>query len=245
MIHTSETALNPVAGEASIGAAGGRGALLAGVGAIAFSVSTVVAIIAANAPGSNYTASDVSDYLAKGHRIAVIVVMHLALLGVVGLICLLAHLRDTVSVVPENRNAADIVWGTGIAAAASFALGWAVVGGQVIAHLEGGSGLVIAPPVTHLIGELGVVFIFGSGAILLGCAMIVAMLSSRTMFPAWLRRLTIVAGVCGIAGLAFFPFFVLMVWGVVMGVWLLRAGRAAQHKPAFAGASITSRAHPD
>lgn len=242
MIHKSETAHNPVAGEAPLEAASGRSA---GVGAIAFSVLTVVAILAANEPGSNYTTSDVTDYLAKSHRITVIVVMHLALLGMVGLICLLAHLRNIISVVPENRTAADIVWGTGIAAAASFAVGWAVVGGQVIAHLEGGSGLVIAPPVTHLIGELGVVFIFGSGGILLGCALIVAMLSSPTIFPAWLRRLTMVAGVCGIAGLAFFPFFILMIWGVVIGAWLLTTGRAAQRKLALEGASITSRAQPD
>ena len=53
--------------------------------------------------------------------------------------CVLAHLRDTLAASPERRRAASIVWGTGIAAAACFAIGWGVDGGQIFAHWEGGS----------------------------------------------------------------------------------------------------------
>jgi hypothetical protein len=204
---------------------GRSGARLAGAGAIAFGVLTVVALTVANTPGGNYSASKVADYLAHGHRVTVIVAMHLGLLGVLGLICLLAHLREAISVVPENRRAGSIVWGTGLAAAASFAIGWGVAGGQVIAHLEGGSDIVVPSAITYLISEVGVVFTFGSGAILLGFALIVLMLNSGTVFPTWLRRLTLVAGVCGIAGLAFFTFFVLMICLAVLGVWLLASAR--------------------
>jgi hypothetical protein len=204
---------------------GRSGAVLGGAGAIAFSVSTLVGVVVANTPGGNYSASNVAQFLAHGHRVAVIVVAHLALLGVLGLICLLAYLRDAISVVPENRRAGSIVWGTGLAAAASFAVGWGVIVGQVIAHLEGGKDIVIPPAVTYLISEIGVVFIFGCGAMLLGFALIVLMLSSRAVLPVWLRRLTLVAGVCGITGLAFFPFFVLMLLVAVVGAWLLTATR--------------------
>ena len=31
----------------------------------------------------------------------------------------------------------------------------------------------------------------------------------------------------GVAGLAFFTFFVLMLWGIAIGVWLVLAGRRA------------------
>src|SRR5439155_23879293 len=120
----------------------------------------------------------VADYLAKGHRVAVIVGMYLGLLAVLGLICLLAHLRDAVNVAPGNERAATIFWGTGLAAGASFAVGWGLVGGQVFAHLEGGSGVAIPPAVTYLISEVGVIFIFGSGAALLGFALIALMLGS-------------------------------------------------------------------
>jgi hypothetical protein len=212
---------------------GKSGALLGGAGAIAFSVLTVVGVTVANAPGGNYRASNVTSYLAHGHRVAVIVVMHLALLGVLGLIYLLAYLRDVLSAVPESRRAGSIVWGAGLAAAASFAIGWAVVGGQVVAHLEGGSNIVIPSAITYLLSEIGVMFIFGSGAILLGFALIVLMLNSRNVLPAWLRRLTLVAGVCGIAGLAFFTFFALMFLLAVVGVWLVATARRSS-SPALA-----------
>lgn len=200
---------------------GKSGALLGGAGAIAFGVLTIVAVTMENAPGGGYSEASVVDYLARGHRVAAILAMHLALLAVLGLIWLLAYLREAISVAPENRRAAGIVWGTGLAAAASFAIGWGVLGGQVIAHLEGGSAIVIPPATTYLISEVGVVFIFGSGAILLGFALIALMLNSRGVFPAWLRWLILVAGVCGVAGLAFFTFFVLMLSLAVIGVWLV------------------------
>ena len=214
------------------------GAFVGGAGAIAFSVSTLAGVTVANAPGGNYSASNVADYLARGHRVAVIVVTHLALLGVLGLICLLAQLRETISAAPENRRAGSIVWGTGLAAAASFAIGWGVVGGQVIAHLEGGSQIAVPPAITYLISEIGVMFIFGCGPILLGFALIVLVLNSRTVLPTWLRRLILLAGVCGIAGLAFFTFFVLMILLAVVGAWLLVTARRSTSPAVVAQPSL-------
>jgi hypothetical protein len=200
-------------------------AISAGVGGIAFSVSTLVAVTVINAPGGNYSASQVADYLTRGHRVPVIVAFHLALLGLFGLIVLLAHLRETIADVVGNRRAGSIVYGTGVAAAACFAIGWGVLGGQVVAHLEGGSAIAISPAVTYLLSEIGVVCIFGCGAILLGLALIALVLTSGTILPVWLRRLTVVCGLCGIAGLAFVTFFVLMLWGIAIGAWLIVAGR--------------------
>jgi hypothetical protein len=208
MFQTSEHALS-------------RRAIGAGFGGIAFSVLTLVAVQVSNAPGGNYSASQVAEYLARGHRVGVIVVFHLALLGLLGLISLLAHLRDTL----ENRRAGSIVWGTGLASAACFAVGWGIVGGQVIAHLEGGQAIAISPATTYLISEIGVVFIFGCGAILLGLALIILTLSAGAFLPAWLRWLTLACGIAGVAGLAFFTFFVLMLWGIAIGAWLIAAGR--------------------
>jgi hypothetical protein len=185
--------------------------------------------VSANPPGGSYRASDVATYLAEGHRITVLVAMHLGLLGVVGLICLLAHLRAMLDDGRLDRRAASVFWGTGLAAAASFAVGWGVVGGQALAHLEGGSGVVIAPAVTHVIGQLGVTFIFGSGSIMLGFALIVLMLNSRAIFPTWLRWLTLFAGLCGVAGLAFFTFFVLLICLIVISTWVLATNRSTSH----------------
>ncbi len=161
-------------------------AAVAGVGAIAFGVLTFLAFSLANPPGSTYRASDVASYLAKGHRVVVIVAMYLGWLGVVGLICFLVHLRGYVG---DDGMAAGVFWGTGVAAAASFALGWCVDGGQIIAHLEGGKRLSVPPGVTHLISEVGsVLFIFGSGSAMLGFALIALVLASRSTLPGWCRR---------------------------------------------------------
>lgn len=107
---------------------------------------------------------------------------------------------------------------------ACFAVGWGITGGQVIAHLEGGRSIAIPPTLTYLISEIGVVFIFGCGAILLGLALIVLARSGRAVLPGWLYWLTLICGVAGIAGLAFFTFFVLMLWGLAAGTGCSRPG---------------------
>jgi hypothetical protein len=198
----------------------GRNPLWAGIGAIAFSISTIAALVIANPPGGNYSASIVSDYLASGHHIAVLIAMHLALIGLVGLITMLAHLRDVLPV----GTARTAFWGTGIAAAAAFAAGWSIVGGQVVAHWEGGSAITIPLAVTYLVSEIGVVLIFGAGAVLLGCALLVLVLNARGLLPSWLRWTTAAAGIAGIGGLAFVTFFLLMLWGIAVGVWLVVGG---------------------
>jgi hypothetical protein len=203
----------------------GRNPLWAGIGAIAFSTSTVAALVIANPPGGNYSASNVTDYLASGHRIAVLIVMHLALIGLVGLISMLAHFRD---MLPAG-TARSAFWGTGVAAAGAFAVGWSIVGGQIVAHWEGGSAIKIPLAVTYLISEVGAVLIYGAGAVMLGSALIVLVLNTRGLLPSWLRRMTLGAGIAGIAGLAFITFYLLMLWGVVVGVWLVtRAVRSAE-----------------
>ncbi len=201
-----------------------RKATGAGLGGIAFSVFTLAAVQVSNAPGGSYSASGVAAYLSRGHRIPEIIVFHLALLGLLGLIVLLAQLREAVGAA-GNLRAAQVVWGTGVASVASFAIGWGIVGGQVVAHLEGGRAISVSPAVTYLFSEIGVVFIFGCGAILPGFALIVLMLNSGGILPTWLRSLTLVCGIAGVAGLAYFTFFVLMLWGIGMGVWLVLAGR--------------------
>jgi hypothetical protein len=199
-----------------------RNTLSAGLGGIAFSVLTLVAVIVANAPGGDFSTSQVADYLASGHRVPVIIVFHLALLSLVGLVALLAHLRESLP-----SRAASIVWGIGLSATACFAIGWGITVGQVIAHLEGGNAIAISPALTYLISQIGVVLIFGCGAVLLGLALIVISMNARALLPGWLRWTTLACGIAGVAGLAFFTFFLFMLWGLAAGLWLLGSGRRA------------------
>jgi hypothetical protein len=198
---------------------------LAGVGSIAFSVLTIVGLALANPPGGTYKASDAAKYVAKGHHVAVFASVYVLLLAVLGLLLLLAYLRDLLSAAPDGERVARIFWAMGIGAATSFAVGWAIVLGNAIAHAFGGSGVVVDPAVTYLASELGFSVVFGPAAILLGFALIAFVIGGRALVPAWLRWSTLVAGVAGVVSLAFFPAALVLLWGIVMGIWLLVPNR--------------------
>jgi hypothetical protein len=198
---------------------------LAGVGSIAFSVLTIVGLALANPPGGTYKASDAVKYVAKGHHVAVFASVYVLLLAVLGLLLLLAYLRDLLSAAPDGERVARIFWAMGIGAATSFAIGWAIVLGNAIAHAFGGSGVVVDPAVTYLASELGFSVVFGPAAILLGFALIAFVIGGRALVPAWLRWSTLVAGVAGVVSLAFFPAALVLLWGIVMGIWLLVPSR--------------------
>jgi hypothetical protein len=198
---------------------------LAGVGSIAFGVLTIVGLALTNPPGGTYKASDAAKYVAKGHHVAVFASVYVLLLAVLGLLLLLAYLRELLSAAPDGERVARIFWAMGIGAATSFAIGWAIVLGNAIAHAFGGSGVVVDPAVTYLASELGFSVVFGPAAILLGFALIAFVIGGRALVPAWLRWSTLVAGVAGIVSLAFFPAVLVLLWGIVMGIWLLVPSR--------------------
>ena len=45
-----------------------KSAITAGIGSVTFSILTMAALMASNSPGGNYTPSQVTNYLAHGHR---------------------------------------------------------------------------------------------------------------------------------------------------------------------------------
>lgn len=207
-----------------------RTTVLGGVGGIAFGVLTILALFIASPPGGSYKASDAASYVARGHRAGVFVATYLVLIGVLGLVCLLARLREAVSVAAEDHGVAlSIFWGTGLAAAASFAIGWCISFSLPLAYAfaTGGDPFSIRPREVYAINEIGDVIVFGGAGILLGMALIALALGARATLPAWLRWLTLIAGVLGFASLAYFPWFALPIWSVVVGVWLLASGRAS------------------
>jgi hypothetical protein len=197
--------------------------VVAGIGALAFSVLTIIALLITNPPGGSYSEHDATKFVSHGHHAAVFVAVYLVMLAIVGLICLLAYLRDVTLAALEGELITRIFWGTGLAAAACIAAGWGIVFGNAIAHAFGGKGVVIAPPVTYLVSELGSALIWGPGAFLLGIALIVLMVGSRGAWPAWLRWATLIAGLGGVASVAFFPSALVILWGIVVGIWLLAA----------------------
>ena len=203
-----------------------QGSILAGAGAIAFGVGTVVGTFGGS-PGGSYDDSTVAEYVKIGHFPTVVVTGYVALFGVLGLICLLAYLRATISVDPHNL-AASIFWGIGLAAAASMAVSWGLVTGVALAAAEGGSAATVAHPVTYVLSDTSLNVLFGSGGIMLGFALIALVLGSGATFPRWLRWFTLVAGVLALGAPFFFPAFAIPIWGIVIGIWLVATGRGSQ-----------------
>lgn len=202
------------------------GSTVAGAGAITFGVLTVVGTLG-GAPGGSYDESNVADYVSSGHFPTVVVTGYLALIGVLGLICLLAYLRERISVEPGRKLAASIFWGTGLAAATSFAVSWGLVAGIAVAAAEGGTAASVSHPVTYVISDTSLNVLFGSGGVLLGFALIALVLASRGQRPNWLRWVTLIAGVLATGAPFFFPAFAIPIWGIVIGVWLVASGRVA------------------
>jgi hypothetical protein len=201
---------------------------IAGVGALAFSVLSFAAVTLVNNPGGGYAESTVTDYLAASHFPVVLLGLCLGLLGVVGLLCLLSYLRELIGTGDNEQQLGNVFWGTGVASAACFAVGWGFIAGQPVAHAEAGSVLAIPPTVTHLISETGgSVMIYGAGSMLLGLALAILFLKPAAL-PTWLRWLTLIAAIAAFAGLAFFTFALVLLWGLVVGTWLLIADRRRQ-----------------
>jgi len=96
-----------------------------------------------------------------------------------------------------------------------------------VAIAYGGSNeVMIDPKVTYVLAQVGWVIMFGVGGTFLGLTLIALMLGSRQTLPAWLRWFTLIAGVLGLASMAWIPHFALLLWSLVIGVWLIAAGRA-------------------
>lgn len=213
-----------------------QGSTLAGAGAIAFGVLTVIGTFGGS-PGGSYHESTVRDYVSIGHFPIVVVTGYLAMLGVLGLICLLAYLREVIAFDGGRKLAASIFWGTGLAAAASFAVSWGLVTGIAVSAAEGGSAASVPHPVTYVLSDASLNVLFGSGGILLGFALIALVLSSRGRLPNWVRWLTLAAGVLAIGAPFFFPAFAIPIWGIVIGVWLIARGSDSRQRLAAQRAS--------
>lgn len=197
----------------------------AAVGSIAFGVLTPVAIIVGGPMGGSYAAADVANYISSSHVVVAGAMALCGLVGVAGLICLGAFLRQRA----ETENPGSIwpqtLWGLMLGAAICFAVSWGIFVSQPIGNNEAGTNLKVPPTITYAIGISGDEVVFESAATLLGFALILMAITNLPRLPAWLRWSTLAVGVLGITSLAFFTFFPLLIWAIVMGVWLLVGGR--------------------
>lgn len=198
---------------------------VAGIGAVAFGVLTFAALMLENAPGGTFRFSHIADYVAKGHRPAVFVATYLAIVAMVGLALLLTWLRDAL---PEGTRSS--VFSTlSMAGMATWIAGWGVGASVPIVMGYGGSQERVPPTVTYLLATGGWAVMAG-GAALIGLALLTLTLAPSAL-PGWARWATLVAGIAALAAYAWFPFFLVYLWSVVIGLWLVVSQRDRVTQP--------------
>lgn len=203
------------------------GRRLAGAGGIAFVVSLVVGFTLFGPKGGRYSAVEVASFVEQTST-SFIISIGLMVISVSGLIVLMAHLSET-SFGEGGRGRAS--WATSLLAAVSFLIGW----GLYLAPSSSiGSGdPALDPGITYTFMSAGMVVLFGVGGITLGIALVTLAAGGRAL-PVWVRAFTGLAGITALVTWAFLvalqwspnqwlpgPFYVVILWGLVMGIWLL------------------------
>jgi hypothetical protein len=181
-----------------------------------FAVLWIGGVILAAPPGGNYSAKDLHDFTASGHRSAVIIGLIVSLLGVLGLALLLSYLL-------RSSGAGDVATLLGIVSLVGFALGSVVIDAVPMGLANGGRA--IPGPEVYMFTQLGFALAWGVGGTFLGLTLLLLAVPRGVELPSWLRYLTIAAGVLAVASLAFFPFFLLPIWALAAGIWLLLSSR--------------------
>lgn len=206
---------------------------LGGMGGIAFAVALVVGFTFFGPRGGFYAASAVDSFVDQ-RATNIIISVYLFAVSTMGLCMLMAYLSETeLSAGRHDR----LAWGTSLLAAASFLIGWGIYFAPSIAVLSGGP--TIDPAISYTFLSAGMIILFGVGGLLLGSALLTLAIASREA-PMWVRALNALTGLSALFSFAFIlvsrwspnqwlpvPFYLVVLWGIVLGVWLLVSPRPA------------------
>jgi hypothetical protein len=200
---------------------------VAGVGGIAFAVSLVAGFSLFGPNGGHYAVAAISNFVAQSAT-SFIASVYLFVASIIGLIVLMAHLCQTCFGVDRHDR---IAWGASLLAVAAFLLGWGLYLAPSTSVMAGGPA--IDPAISHTFISAGFVILFGVGGILLGVALVTVAIGGRAA-PMWFRSFSGLTGFFALVSWAFVlathwspnqwmpvPFYVVVLWGLVTGVWLL------------------------
>ena len=190
----------------------------AGVALLVFTLGTFAALTMAAAPAGNYDLSQIHGYLAPGARVTIFAG---AVIGVLAAVALLYYLSALRTGMPPGRGR-DLLWGTGIAAAATAAVGWLIGAAIPIAYAQGGGHVSLTPSVVYTFGVVSSGMIYGPAMLFTGIAVLIAARQLKTA-PRWWQVLGYIGGTCATLSIAYFPYYLFAAYGLVVGAWGLLA----------------------
>ena len=156
----------------------------AGLALLVFTLGTFAALNMAAGPAGNYDLSQIHGYLAPGARVTIFAG---AFIGILASLALLFYLSALRADMPPGRGR-DLLWGSGIAAAATAAVGWMIAAAIPIAYAEGGGHVSLTPSVVYTFGVLSSGMVYGPAMLFAGVAVVLAARQLRTA-PGWWRVL--------------------------------------------------------
>ena len=187
--------------------------------------------------GGFYAASAVAAFVGQS-PISAAVSIYLVAVSTLGLLVLMAYMTETYLVAGPHRRMA---WGTSLLAAASFLIGWGLYFAPSISVISGGPA--IDPAISYTFTSAGLIVLFGVGGLFMGAALATLELAGVAA-PLWVRAANRAAGVSGLLSMAFIllahwspnqwlpvPFYVIVLWGFVIGVWLVVSPRTPLSQP--------------
>lgn len=182
----------------------------AGIGLIAYAVCTAAAFFGSGAPGGDYSASSVANYIASANLPLIATLWGIAAVGALGLLVVADGLRT-------QPRSGPLLVGLATAGAAVSVAGAFVSGGVAIAMAEGGAAVRegVPPAVVYTITEIGNLLAVCAPALCVGVAAIV--MAVRSALPGWLRVISVPAGICGILAPLFVTYFVFLLWALLAG----------------------------
>ena len=192
-----------------------------------FAVALVVGFTFFGPRGGSYAASSMSNFIGQSSS-SVVISIYLLGASIIGLLLLMAYLTETFM---SGGSHVRLTWGASTLAAGSFLGGWSLYFAPFTSVISGGPA--IDPAIAYAFVNAGFVVLFGAGGMLLGIALLTLAVWGRAA-STWVRALNALGGLSAFLSWGFLlaskwsasqwlpiPFYVVLLWGLVIGVWLL------------------------